>query len=432
MRTPFTLTLVLCLTTATLSGAAAGGPPRAAQAIAAPVLKWESGGCYSSWCETGWYASPAVADLDHDGQAEVIAAAYSLFILNGSTGKQKQLIAPPVSNARVWPGVVVADINGDGEKEIVTASGAGYVRVLAHTGQVLWTRQPATNELRSLAVYDLDGDGQLEVLVAVAAGINTNQWYVYQADGTLRAGWPQLTAGSPGYAAGCYNANIGVGDLNGDGRGEIIGPSDVHYITAYQANGAQIPANARYNAFNPKGPKFWSQVGVHVADAVDLRGYANCGTEHRPNFADSAPTLADVNRDGTLEVIVVGNNYNCGTDPYTDLYHMPYIFNADRSRWSGSGFDWTAIPTPDAKAAPLSEDYNRIETALPNPVAADLDGDGRLEILYASYDGRVHAYWLDKAEHGAWPYSVYNPAEGFLRFASEPVWPTWTTTATPR
>jgi hypothetical protein len=57
---------------------------------------------------------------------------------------------------------------------------------------------------------------------------------------------------------------------------------------------------------------------------------------------------------------------------------------------------------------------------VPNPVIADLDGDGRQEILYASYDGRVHAYWLDKTEHGAWPFEVYKPSEGFIRFASEP------------
>jgi hypothetical protein len=118
---------------------------------------------------------------------------------------------------------------------------------------------------------------------------------------------------------------------------------------------------------------------------------------------------------------VVGNIYNCGTNPYTDLYEMPFIFNKDRSRWSASGFDWTVIPAPDSKAAPLSEDYNLIENNLPNPVVADLDGDGQKEILYASYDGRVHAYWLDKTEHGHWPFSVYNASEGFYRFASEPV-----------
>ena len=71
--------------------------------------------------------------------------------------------------------------------------------------------------------------------------------------------------------------------------------------------------------------------------------------------------------------------------------------------------------------APLSEEYGVIESNQPNPVVADLDGDGRMEILYSSYDGRMHAFWLDKTEHGNWPYSVYNPGEGFYRFASEPV-----------
>ncbi|HYN43831.1 MAG TPA: VCBS repeat-containing protein, partial [Thermoanaerobaculia bacterium] len=50
-------------------------------------------------------------------------------------------------------------------------------------------------------------------------------------------------------------------------------------------------------------------------------------------------------------------------------------------------------------------------------VLADLDGDGKKEILFPSYDGKVHAYWLDRTEHGSWPYDV--PGTG-IRFASEP------------
>jgi uncharacterized repeat protein (TIGR01451 family) len=38
--------------------------------------------------------------------------------------------------------------------------------------------------------------------------------------------------------------------------------------------------------------------------------------------------------------------------------------------------------------------------------------------LYSSSDGRVHAYWLDKTEHGNWPYDVHTG--GPYRFASEP------------
>jgi uncharacterized repeat protein (TIGR01451 family) len=167
------------------------------------------------------------------------------------------------------------------------------------------------------------------------------------------------------------------------------------------------------------GDKDWGKVGVHVDHAVDLRGYAHCGTEHRPNFAHTPANIVDVNGDGVLEAVVMGNVYNCGTNPYTSLYEMPFIFNADRSRWSGDGFDWTAIPVPDGSAGPLSEDWHVVESNMSNPVTADLDGDGYLEILYSSYDGRVHAYWLDKNEHGNWPYDVHTG--GPIRFASEPV-----------
>ncbi|MGD8820708.1 MAG: hypothetical protein PVF67_11440, partial [Anaerolineae bacterium] len=51
----------------------AGGQAKHASGLQAPVPKWIHGGCYSSWCETGWYSSPAVADLDADGSMEVIA-----------------------------------------------------------------------------------------------------------------------------------------------------------------------------------------------------------------------------------------------------------------------------------------------------------------------------------------------------------------------
>jgi hypothetical protein len=211
--------------------------------------------------------------------------------------------------------------------------------------------------------------------------------------------------------------------MKGDGFKEIFAPASSHYITAVDPNGNQLPANAIFNGSIPVGPKVWSQVGVHVDNAVDLRGYAICGVDNRADFSMSPPVVADVNGDGVPELIVVGNIYNCGTDPYTDLYHMPFIFNLDRTRWSGSGFDWTVIPTPGTGSGPRSEDYNVIEFAEPNAVVADLDGDGFKEILFPSYDGKLHAYWLDKTEHGSWPYTI--PTSGAsgddFRFASEPI-----------
>jgi len=76
------------------------------------------------------------------------------------------------------------------------------------------------------------------------------------------------------------------------------------------------------------------------------------------------------------------------------------------------------LPTPPPNSGPLSQDYDVIENSVTDAVLTDLDGDGQKEILYAAYDGRVHAYWLDKTQHGNWPFKV--PGSG-IRFASEPV-----------
>ncbi len=386
-------------------------PPVAAGGIAAPVLKWQLGGCNGIWCETGWYSSPAIADLDNDGMSEVIASAYSLYVLNGENGAIQWEVDPP--GGRTWPGVVVADIDDNGDLEVVVAQGSGYLTVYDHMGNEVWNRRPETNELRGLSAYDLDADGSLELIVT-ATGDELNT-YVYEHDGSLRHGWPQLNNDS-GYGWGIYNDNAAIGDLDGDGMGELVIPSDVHYINAYEANGVQIPAHPLYDGDG------WGKVGIWEDLQVELRGWGQCNgvraESYRTNFADGPAVIADVNGDGVNEVVATGNVYDCHAGYPPSRYIGVYIFNADRSRFNQDGFDWRTVPVDTG--APLAEDYNVIESALPNPVVADLDGDGRMEILFPSYDGRLHAYWLDKTEHHNWPYNVSATGPG-IRFASEPV-----------
>ncbi len=221
-----------------------------------------------------------------------------------------------------------------------------------------------------------------------------------------------------------------MADFDGDGFKELIVPTDTHYITALDRAGNQLGTSAIYNVINPQGPKLWSQVGVHVLHAIDLQGFADCGDvppaplarRLRPNFANSAPSVADLDGDGSLEIVVPGDVYDCDLgDPAGDLYHLPFVLKRDRTRFAGSGFDWTVLPTPAAGSAPRSQDYNLIENSVQNAVVADLDGDGRQEILYPSYDGRLHAWWLDKSEHGSWPITAPFGAGESFRFASEPV-----------
>ncbi len=381
--------------------------------IAAPVQKWAYGGCSPSYCQTGWYSSPAVADIDNDGHAEVIVGTYDLVALNGSTGALRWRAA---SGNRVWPGIAVADLDGNGSLEIVVGRDGDEVTAYHLDGSVFWTRHPfGGGEVRSLALADLDRNGTIEVVVGRASSGSTRQVSVYQANGDLRLGWPARHNGEVGDGAGMFNENLAIADIDGDGAPEIYAPTDTHYITALNPDGSQRYANAMYGA-----RKTWAEVGVHVDQVADLRGYANCGTEHRPNFAAAAPAIADVDGDGTLELVVPGNVYNCAIgDPAGDLYYLPWILKSDRTRWQTGAYNWTALPLPPLEAGPLSlGNFSLIEDAATNAVLADLDGDGKKEILYASYDGKLHAWWLDKTEHYSWPFTV--PGSG-IRFAGEPV-----------
>ena len=392
--------------------------------IQTPVLKWAYGGCYSSWCETGWYSSPAVVDIDGDGVDEVIGSAYSIAALDGETGALRWRVSSghDISETgagnvgRTWPAIVVQDIDGDGEKEIAAAHGGGWVSVYDLTGRFKqgWPRQPSASELRGLMVVDLEGDGVSEVVVSAAVSSKVNTW-IYSHDGVVRNGWPQLN-NDDGYAYGVFNDNAAAGDLDNDGDVEIVVPSDVHYICTYGPDGGQFPANSMY------GGKGWGKVGVWEDPVIELRGWGACDGDrsesYRTNFAHGASVVVDVDGDGTPEVVAVGNVYDCNVGHPPGKYNGVYIFNSDRSRYTRDGYDWTTGPVDTG--APLSENYNEIESCQPNPVVVDLDGDGFKEILFASYDGKMHAYGLNKTSPGSWPYSVYAGGTVY-RFASEPV-----------
>jgi len=239
-----------------LAGIALGATAHAD--VRTPVLRWQYGGC-TSFCQTGWYSSPAIVDVDGDGQAEVVAGSYDLVLLNGATGA---VLHRAASAARIWPGIAVADLNHDGHPSVVVGRNNGSATAfdaatLAARGGWPVTPFPGA-EVRALALGDLDANGTFQVVVGAGRSGATNQVNVYAPNGGQRAGWPRLQAGDAGYAAGIYNDDIAIADLKRSGYPQIFVPTDVHYILGLYRDGSAIAANAMY------GAKVWAQVGVHV------------------------------------------------------------------------------------------------------------------------------------------------------------------------
>jgi len=400
------------------SGDPAGGDPVAGDpttSIQQAVLEWQNGGC-TTWCRMGWYSSPAVADLDNDGAPEVLGGTYQLVAVNGEDGS---LAWESAVSGRVWPGIVVANLDSDTELEIVMAQGSNVI-LFDHLGNATQTMSPFspdTDEIRGLAVANIDGAGDYEIIATrVMNDVNTA---VLTLAGTMVSGWPQLVGGQ-GQTSGVFNDNLAVGDIAGNSHSEIIVPSDQSTIAAYHFGGGEIatPAFGSGNAV-------WGNVSLWENPTPEERGWGDCSDDaprsesYRFSFATGAAVLADVDGNGSVEVVGTGNVQDCTTGPYESRYTGVYILNADRTRFDNGTYDWSTGPVDTG--APLEEDYAVIENAMPNPAVADLDDDGEKEILFSSYDGRVHAFWLDKTEHGNWPYSVYDSGEGVIRFSSEPV-----------
>ena len=189
--------------------------------------------------------SVAVADLNGDGAPDIVAATFDS---SGNNGAVKIFYQNPhqrgtFQSAVSFPAgaqpqsVKIADVNGDGLPDIIVANygpgtddkGTAGVSVLlqdqAHPGSFLAPVTYTTpGQSIDVAVGDVNGDGKPDLVVASLAPANTGSVSVLLQDpahaGTFLASTDYAALGQP--------LSVVIADLNGDGHPDIAiadGPS---------------------------------------------------------------------------------------------------------------------------------------------------------------------------------------------------------------
>jgi VCBS repeat protein len=208
----------------------------------------------------------AIGDLDGDGHADMVvanAASNDVSILLGDgSGGFSQPSYSPVPVGAGPSAIKIADLNHDGKPEIVTANpGSDSVTVMTPISSGYSAQDFHVGSLAgSLAIADFNSDGNPDIVVANQGG---NDVTVLLGDGM---GGFSAGPASP-YAVGLDPTSITAADLSGDGKPDLaITNTDSNNVTVLLGNGAGGFTEAPSSPFSTGGG------GPSSVETGDLNG----------------------------------------------------------------------------------------------------------------------------------------------------------------
>ena len=313
-------------------------------------------------------SSPIVADLNSDGLKEIYFGSDNE-ALHGYNSFGEELDGFPFeSTDRVRSSPAIGDVDNDGAMEIVFGNSAGKLYIIDSDG----SRELAYTILGfiegSPALVDIDGDQDLEIAFTTTTS-SGGQLYVIHHNGITVSGFPK--------ELGSMWAGPAVHDIDNDGLFDVVVTTYDKEIYAIEANGGTVKSGFPF-----------------VTDG---------------RFS-TAPIIVDVDSDGDYEIVAGNNNgalyvlhhdgtifaeYDTGDDIRGGI-SVCDLNNDGQLDLLFGGYDdkvhvWDPVANELLDGWPVDLGFN----ILSEPLVADLDGDGQVEVLAARKTGKIFAYESD-------------------------------------
>lgn len=378
-----------------------GAAPKQGQLLAydrgEPRVVWET-----EFFANTWDPNVLVVDVDVDGQPDVVVAThYRILVFDGATGETKMQLQYHGYRNYGWFGA--ANIDDDPYPEFgVVADFSMHAEVIDNDGTKLtlrWLRDIQPDPAQSTkvvrpkpqALVDVDGDGRFELVYSIYNDSGDGQWHIVGVDalsGATRFDFPQ-------------HHLHGMADVDGDGRLELfVSATSGEALPTYAPLAVwSLQAGAATVRWRHERGRFSTvllnqlplTVSTGAADGLRTVATGDVDGDGRRDFFALAP-------DGGREVLVALGSDRAGRivprwsvrGPAGMVLETAAVADdgAALLHLRGSGRPSQALALERA-AGELHQWSRQAFTPAGTPVVADLQGDGRVEVVVQTGTGEV-------------------------------------------